>query len=92
MVKPRVPKVRLRPRTPAEAKTAAGPTAPTLTAKPRRAGGPGPRPSDPEFWTVINEIADPVPIAPAELNAIESYFSAVLDAVFDPARKTPVSI
>ena len=88
MVKPRVPKVRLRPRTPTEAKTASAPTAPTQPAKPRRSGGPGPRPSDPEFWTVINEITDPVPIAPAELDAIESYFSAVLDAVFDHSRKS----
>jgi hypothetical protein len=40
---------------------------------------------------VINEITDPVPIAPAELDAIESYFSAVLDAVFDPGRKTSTS-
>jgi hypothetical protein len=45
------------------------------------------RPSDPEFWTVINEIADPTPIAPAELDAIERYFSAVLDDVFDSTRK-----
>jgi hypothetical protein len=37
---------------------------------------------------VINEITDPVPIAPAELDAIESYFSAVLDAVFDHSRKS----
>jgi hypothetical protein len=37
---------------------------------------------------VINEIADPTPIAPAELDAIERYFSAVLDDVFAPSRKT----
>jgi hypothetical protein len=45
------------------------------------------RPSDPEFWTVINEVADPTPIAPAELDAIERYFSAVLDDVFAPSRR-----
>jgi hypothetical protein len=89
VAKPRVPKVRLRPRVPADAKTAPAATAPLQKlAKPKRPGGSGPRPSDPEFWTVINEITDPVPIAPAELDAIESYFSAVLDAVFDIARKT----
>jgi hypothetical protein len=37
---------------------------------------------------VINEIPDPIPVAPAELDAIESYFSAVLDDVFDPSRKS----
>jgi hypothetical protein len=66
-------------------------TAPTSTrpaAKRGRAASARPRPSDPEFWTVINEISDPIPVAPAEFDAIESYFSAVLDAVFDPARKS----
>lgn len=91
MAKPRVPKVRLRPR------TAPGVTVPAAAAltqervKPTRHTACAPRPSDPEFWTVINEITDPVPIAPAELDAIESYFSAVLDAVFDPGRKTSTS-
>lgn len=42
------------------------------------------RPSDPGFWTVINELPDPVPVANAELNALESYFGGVLDAVFKP--------
>jgi hypothetical protein len=91
VAEPRVPKLRLRPRTQTqtETKTAPPPTEPTGTlAKPKRPNGPGPRPSDPEFWTVINEIADPVPIAAAELDAIESYFSTVLDAVFVCARKT----
>ncbi|MYV86562.1 hypothetical protein GTH44_32510 [Bradyrhizobium japonicum] len=63
-----------------------------MAAKPKRAkpnsAGTAPRPSDPEFWTVINEIADPTPIVPAELEAIERYFSAVLDDVFAPSRKT----
>ncbi len=90
VAKPRVSKVRLRPRVPKNAHTAPAATAPLQKlAKPKRPGGSGPRPSDPEFWTVINEISDPVPIAPAELDAIESYFSAVLDTVFESARKTP---
>lgn len=90
VAKPRVPKVRLRSRVPNDAQTALAATAPLQKlAKPKRPGGSGPRPSAPEFWTVINEITDPVPIAPAELDAIESYFSAVLDVVFESARKTP---
>lgn len=89
MAKPRVPKVRLRPRTAPSVKTVPAAASPTRArVKPTRHTRAAPRPSDPEFWTVINEITDPVPIVPAELDAIESYFSAVLDAVFDPARKT----
>jgi hypothetical protein len=42
------------------------------------------RPSDPGFWIVINELPNSVPIANAELNALESYFADVLDAVFKP--------
>lgn len=89
MVKARIHKVRLRPRV--APKVAAAETS-TETAqklgKTKRVAGGGPRHSDPEFWTVINDVTDPVPIAPAELDALESYFAAVLDAVFDPARKT----
>ncbi|WP_398472857.1 hypothetical protein, partial [Tardiphaga sp.] len=48
------------------------------------------RPSDLEFWTVISEVADPPPIVPAELDAIERYFSAVLDDVFGLPRKMSV--
>jgi hypothetical protein len=54
----------------------------------KRDGSASLHPSAPEFWTVINEIADPTPIATAELDAIERYFSAVLDDVFAPSRKT----
>ena len=39
------------------------------------------RPTDPEFWTVINELPDPLPVSTAELDAIERYFSDVLDEV-----------
>ncbi|WP_454642922.1 hypothetical protein [Bradyrhizobium liaoningense] len=42
------------------------------------------RPIDPEFWTVENELPDPIPVAKAELDAIERYFGDLLDAVFDP--------
>lgn len=41
------------------------------------------RPIDAEFWTVENELPDPLPVSTAELDAIERYFSDVLDAVFD---------
>jgi hypothetical protein len=89
VAKSSVPKVRLQPRVPAGA-AAPRPTEPAApdVAKRHRADTTRLRPSDPEFWTVINEISDPVPIAPAELDAIESYFSAVLDDVFDPSRKS----
>jgi hypothetical protein len=76
---------------PTDVTTSPSPAGLAPTQKPAKPGclaGARPRPSDPQFWTVINEITDPVPIAPAELDAIESYFSAVLDAVFDTARKT----
>jgi hypothetical protein len=41
------------------------------------------RPIDPEFWTVDNELPDPIPVSTAELDAVERYFGDVLDAVFD---------
>lgn len=53
------------------------------------------RPIDPEFWTVENELPDPLPLSTAELDAIERYFGGMLDAVFDtkprtqPATTTP---
>jgi hypothetical protein len=82
--------MRLRPRATAEASPAAPPVtaARPKSAKRNRAATAPLRPSDPEFWTVINEITDPTPIAPAELDAIERYFSAVLDDVFAASRKT----
>lgn len=90
MAKSGIPKVRLRPRAtaavalPAVRPKAAAPNHSTATG----AATAALRPSDPEFWTVINEVADPTPIAPPELDAIERYFSAVLDDVFAPSRKT----
>jgi hypothetical protein len=39
------------------------------------------RPTDPEFWTVINELPDPIPVGKDELDAIERYFSDVLDEI-----------
>lgn len=92
MAKPRAPRVHLRPRTAPSVRTVPAAASPTQArVQPANHTRCAPRPSDPEFWTVINEIADPVPIAPAELDAIESYFSAVLDAVFGPGRKTTTS-
>ncbi len=44
------------------------------------------RPTDPEFWTVINELPDPLPVSTAELDAIERYFSDVLDEVLGLKR------
>ena len=91
MAKSGVPKVRLRPRAPAGAATPQMPQDGTLTSPAAKRGCKAlarPRPSEPEFWTVINEIPDPIPVALAELDAIESYFSAVLDDVFDPSRKS----
>jgi hypothetical protein len=50
------------------------------------------RPIDPEFWTVENELPDPIPVSKAELDAIERYFGDLLDAVFEPKpRATPAA-
>jgi hypothetical protein len=40
------------------------------------------RPIDPEYWTVENELPDPLPVSTAELDAIERYFGQIVDAVF----------
>lgn len=45
-----------------------------------------PRPTDPEFWTVINELPDPLPVSKAEIDALERYFGGVLDEVLNPTR------
>lgn len=89
MAKSGIPKMRLRPRASAGTSLAAplAMAAKPKTAKRNRAAAAPLRPSDPEFWTVINEVADPTPIAPAELDTIERYFSAVLDDVLAPSRK-----
>jgi hypothetical protein len=42
------------------------------------------RPIDPEFWTVLNELPDRIPVGKRELDAIDRYFSDVLDLVFSP--------
>ncbi|MEW6151595.1 MAG: hypothetical protein AB1745_26725 [Pseudomonadota bacterium] len=90
MAKSGISKMRLRPRATAGASPALplAAAAKSKSAERNRAATAPLRPSDPEFWTVINEIADPTPIAPAELDAIERYFSAVLDDVFAASRKT----
>jgi hypothetical protein len=41
------------------------------------------RPSNAEFWTVENELPDPLPVSKAELDAIERYFGDLLDAIFE---------
>ena len=88
MAKPRIKKVRLRPRAATGAKSAAPPPDATQAKELRtRAASSALWPSDPEFWIVINEVMDPPPIVPAELDAIERYFSAVLDDVFGSPRK-----
>lgn len=51
------------------------------------------RPIDPGFWTVDNELSDPLPISTAELDAIERFFGGVLDEVFDPKpRAAPAAV
>lgn len=90
MARSGITKMRLRPR----ASAGTSPATPLAIAalpkstKRNRAASARLQPSDPEFWTVINEIAEPTPIAPAELDALERYFSAVLDDVFATSRKT----
>lgn len=49
-----------------------------------RKANSNPRPIDPEFWTVVNELPDPLPVATAEIEALERYFGEVLDDVFTP--------
>lgn len=49
------------------------------------------RPIDPQFWTVENELPDPLPVSTAELDAIERYFGGALDAVFDPKPRGQLS-
>lgn len=91
MAKPRTRKVRLHPRAASAGEPSASPlpeAVQTKTVRTDRASAL--RPSDLEFWTVINEVADPAPIVPAELDAIERYFSAVLDDVFGLPRKMSV--
>lgn len=90
MAKPGIPKTWLRPREAAKASLSAPLViaAKVKSARRKRIAPTSPRPSDPEFWTVINDVADPAPIALAELDAIERYFSGILDAVFDHSRKS----
>lgn len=40
------------------------------------------RPTDPEFWTVMNELPDPLSVSKAEIDVIEQYFGDLLDEVF----------
>jgi len=47
------------------------------------------RPIDPEFWTVQNELPDPLSVSKAELDAIEQYFGELLDTVLKPNPRAP---
>jgi hypothetical protein len=49
------------------------------------------RPIDPEFWTVLNELPIRIPVGKGELDAIDRYYSDVLDLVFSP-KSTAASI
>lgn len=42
-----------------------------------------PHPSDPAFWTVVNDLPNPIPVGKDELDAVERYFADVLDTVFE---------
>lgn len=35
---------------------------------------------DPDFWTVINELPQPLPAKTTELDALDRYFADVIDA------------
>jgi hypothetical protein len=49
------------------------------------------RPTDPEFWTVVNELPDPLQVSKAEIDAIERYFGDVLEAVFGSKPNAPTA-
>jgi hypothetical protein len=51
-----------------------------------------PRPIDPEFWTVVNELPDPLPVTKAEIDALERYFGDVLDDVFSRTTQKSTEI
>lgn len=51
-----------------------------------------PRPIDPEFWTVVSELPDPLPVTTAEIEALERYFGDVLDDVFNPSHAKSAEI
>jgi hypothetical protein len=70
------------------ASIAAVPLAPAALSKPVRQAAAKLRPSDPEFWTVINELPEPIAVSRPELDAIERYFADLLDAVFDRSRNS----
>jgi hypothetical protein len=86
VAKPITRKIRLLPNRAAPIR--AKPLQPAAPGRPARQAAAKLRPSDPEFWTVINELSDPVPISRPELDALESYFADLLDAVFDRSRNS----
>jgi hypothetical protein len=85
VTKPARPKIRLRPGCSA---VSAASLLPVVSKKTARKITAKLRPSDAEFWTIINELPDPIPVNRPELDAIESYFAEILDAVFDKSRNS----
>lgn len=59
---------------------------PPKLMKASRKAGSKPKPSDAEFWTIVNELPDPLPVGRSELDAIERFFTGLVDAVFDQPR------
>ena len=61
-----------------------------MSSKPRKSE---PRSNDPEFWTVVTELLDPIPVSKEDLDAIERYFSDVLDEIlgFKKSRVETIS-
>lgn len=45
-----------------------------------------PRSGSPEAWTVINDVPDPTPVMKGEVDALETYFSDVIDACLRPLK------
>ncbi len=41
---------------------------------------------DPGFWTVINELPQPLPVEASELDALDRYFADVIDACLNPKK------
>lgn len=79
-------KMRLRPRSAHRNTTTS--YRPSLPSNSVRKANAKLRPHDPEFWTVINELSEPIAVSRPELDAIESYFCGVLVSVFGRSRNS----
>jgi hypothetical protein len=86
VAKPITRKIRLRPNRVAAATTT--PLQAAARSKSARKVAAKLRPSDPEFWTLINELPEPIAVSRPELDVIERYFADLLDAVLDRARNS----